>query len=151
MADVSAIGLSVSVRASKTFPNGFQLTTFSDDTDPVDLPGVDIAELGMDVNGNLVVWSAPTPQTVTISVLPGTEEDDNLQVLLQANRAAKGRTSARDVITLVVSYGDGSTTTCREGRILNGPAAKSVASAGRMKSHTYTFGFQDFDHTRATL
>lgn len=151
MADVSAIGLGVTIKASNTFPGGFQITEFSDDTDPVDLPAVDVAELGMDVNGNLVSWSSPTPQTVTISVLPGTEGDDNLQVLLQANRAAKGRTVARDVVTLVVTYGDGSTTTCREGRILNGPAAKSVASAGRLKSHTYTFGFQDFDHARAAV
>lgn len=149
MADVSAIGLSVTIKASNTFPGGFQINRFSDDSDPVDFPLATLAEMGMDVNGNLVSWSAPAPQNVTISVLPGTDEDDNLQVLLQANRSAKGRTVARDVITLVVGYGDGSSTTCREGIIVGGPAAKSAASAGRMKSHTYTFAFQDFDHTRA--
>lgn len=149
MPDVSAIGLSVSIKASNTFPGGFQCSVFADDADPVDFPAAVLAELGMDVNGTLVSWSAPAPQSVTLSVLPGTDEDDNLQVLLQANRAAKGRTSARDIVTFTVMYGDGSSTTCREGRILGGPAAKSASNAGRLKSHEYQFAFQDFDHTRA--
>lgn len=148
MADVSGQGLSVTVKASKTFPGGFQITEFADDTDPLDLPAVAVAETSMDVNGNLVTASSPQPQVVSVAVLPGSEADKNLQVLLQANRAAKGRLPTRDVITLVVGYGDGSSTTCREGRIINGPAGKGVASAGRMKSQTYQFAFQDFDHTR---
>ncbi len=150
MADVSAIGLGITLKASTTFPGGFQLTQFADDADPVDFPAATLAETAMDVNGNLISWSTPTPQDITVSVLPGSEEDENLQVLLQANRAAKGRRPARDVITMVVSYGDGSSTTCREGRIIGGPAAKSAASAGRLKSHSYQFAFQDFDHTRAS-
>lgn len=149
MSDVSAIGLSISFKASKTFPSGFVLSQFADDADPVDLPAAVLAELGMDINGNLVSWSAPAPQSVTVNVLPGSDEDQNLQVVLQANRAAKGRTPARDVITMVINYGDGSTTTCREGIILGGPAAKSASSAGRMKSHEYQFAFQDFDSVRA--
>ena len=37
--------------------------------DPLDLPAVDITATAIDINGNLVSWSAPTPQTVTINVL----------------------------------------------------------------------------------
>lgn len=81
MHDVSATGLSIVIQAHKTFPAGIQITAFADDADPLDLPAVDIAQTGMDINGNLVTWSTPTPQTVTINVLAGSEEDENLESL----------------------------------------------------------------------
>ncbi|MDE1483402.1 phage tail fiber protein [Xenorhabdus bovienii] len=149
MNDVSATGLSLVIQATKTFPSGIQITQFADDADPLDLPAVDIAQTGMDINGNLTVWSTPTPQTVTINVLAGSEEDENLSILLEANTAKRGRRHAGDVITLVASYGDGSTTTARNGKITNGSRGNSAASAGRLKSKQYTFVFQDFDRTRA--
>lgn len=90
MHDVSATGLSFTIQASKTFPTGILITAFADDADPLDLPAVDIAQTGMDINGNLVSWSTPTPQTVTINVLAGSEEDQNLSILLEANTAKKG-------------------------------------------------------------
>ncbi|MDC9591180.1 hypothetical protein PSI23_18265 [Xenorhabdus sp. XENO-10] len=149
MNDVSATGLSLVIQATKTFPSGIQITQFADDADPLDLPAVDIAQTGMDINGNLVSWSTPTAQTVTINVLAGSEEDENLSILLEANTAKRGRRHAGDVITLVASYGDGSTTTARNGKITNGSRGNSAASAGRLKSKQYTFVFQDFDRTRA--
>ncbi|GAA0334436.1 hypothetical protein L9H26_04260 [Morganella psychrotolerans] len=148
MNDVSATGLALVVQASKTFPTGIFITAFADDADPLDLPAVDIAQVGMDINGNLVSWSTPTPQTVTVNVLAGSEEDQNLSILLEANTAKKGRRHAGDIITMVASYGDGSTTTARNGRITNGSRGNSAASAGRLKSKQYTFVFQDFDSTR---
>ncbi|AUX72747.1 phage tail fiber protein [Erwinia pyrifoliae] len=148
MNDVSATGLSLLVQASQTFPAGILVTAFADDADPFDLPAVDIAQTGMDINGNLVSWSTPTPQTVTINVLPGSEEDQNLAILLEANTAKRGRRHAGDIITLVASYGDGATTTARNGKITNGSRGNSAASGGRLKSKAYTFVFQDFDSTR---
>ena len=109
---------------------------------------MDIAQTGMDINGNLVSWSTPTPQTVTINVLAGSEEDQNLAILLDANTAKRGRRAAGDNITMVASYGNGSTTTARNGRITNGSRGSSVSSAGRLKSKQYIFVFQDFDFTR---
>ena len=148
MNDVSATGLALVVQASKTFPSGIFITQFADDADPLDLPAVDIAQTGMDINGNLVSWSTPTPQTVTINVLAGSEEDQNLAILLDANTAKRGRRAAGDNITMVASYGNGSTTTARNGRITNGSRGSSVAGAGRLKSKQYIFVFQDFDFTR---
>ncbi|HBN5911612.1 hypothetical protein OA40_16525 [Morganella morganii] len=148
MNDVSATGLALVVQASKTFPTGIFITQFADDADPLDLPAVDIAQTGMDINGNLVSWSTPTPQTVTINVLPGSEEDKNLAILFEANIAKKGRRHAGDIITIVASYGDGSTTIARNGKMTNGSRGNSAASAGRLKTKAYTFVFQDFDSTR---
>ncbi|TBL36492.1 hypothetical protein EYY80_36545, partial [Klebsiella oxytoca] len=131
------------------FPAGLPITTFSDEGDPLDLPTVNITQTAVDINGNLVSWSSPTPQTVTINVLAGSEEDENLAILFDANTARRGRRPASDVITLVASYGDGSITTARNGRITDGCRGNSVAGAGRLKSKQYTFIFQDFDRVRA--
>lgn len=147
--DVSATGFSLVIRGSETFPQGFELTAFADDQDPLSLPDTTSAEAAMDINGNLISWSTPQPQEVTINVLPDTREDYNLGVLLEANMAKRGRRPAGDVITLVAMYGNGAVTTARNGKILSGPRGTAVSSSGRLGSKSYTFTFQDFDVVRA--
>lgn len=146
--DVSATGFSLTLHATYTFPASVQLTAFADDADPFDLPVAEAAQVGMDVNGNLVSWSAPQPQQVVVNVLPDSEEDYALGVLLEANMAKRGRRPIGDLITLVASYGNGATVTARNGKILSGPRGSGIATAGRVKSKQYTFAFQDFDMTR---
>lgn len=146
--DVSATGLRLDLRASNTFPSGFDIGRFADDADPFDLPAITAAEVAMDVNGNMVSWSTPQAQQITINVLPGSEEDENLNILLEANIAKRGRRHAGDLITLVATYHDGSTTIGRNGKILSGSRGKSASNNGRLKTKTYVFAFQDFDQTR---
>lgn len=149
MQDVSAIGFTLILRASETFPNGFTISEVADDADPFDIPAVEIASTAMNVNGDMVTWSSPTPMTPTINVIPASESDKNLSILWDANRAARGKRHARDVITLVASYPDGSTKTFSEGKMTSGMPGGSVASGGRIKSNAYVFAFQDFSQTRA--
>lgn len=149
MQDVSAQGFTLVLRASQTFPNGFTITEVADDADPFDIPAVEIASTAMNVNGDLVTWSSPTPMTPTINVIPGSESDKNLSILWDANRAARGKRNARDVITLVASYPDGSTKTFSEGKMTSGMPGGSVASGGRIKTNAYVFAFQDYSQTRA--
>lgn len=141
--DVSGTGLSILVQASKTFPAGFTVTQFADDADPFDLPALEIAATAMNVNGELVTWSSPQPIIPALNVIPGSEDDNNLSILFEANRAAGGKTVARDIITMVAVYPDGSTVTVSNGKMTSGFPGKSIASAGRMKSKAYTFAFQD--------
>lgn len=149
MYDTSAIGIALRCVASESFPAGFTITEFADDADPFDIPAIDIATPAMNVNGDLVVFSAPTPITITISVIPGSDADNNLAVIFEANRAAKNKRHARDEITLVGTYPDGSSLKLSEGKMTNGMPGNSPASAGRIKSKTYTFAFQNLSRTRA--
>lgn len=149
MYDTSAIGVALRCVASESFPAGFTITEFADDVDPFDIPAIDIATPAMNVNGDLVVFSAPTPITITISVIPGSDADNNLAVIFEANRAAKNKRHARDEITLVGTYPDGSSLKLSEGKMTNGMPGNSPASAGRIKSKTYTFAFQNLSRTRA--
>lgn len=143
MNDISASGISILVKASKTFPQGFSVTQFADDADPFDLPSLEIAATAMNVNGVMVTWSSPQPIVPTLNVIPGGDDDNNLAILFEANRAAGGKVVARDTITMVATYPDGSTVTLSNGKMTSGFPGKSVASAGRLKSKAYAFAFQD--------
>lgn len=146
--DISATGLSMRCIASNTMPSGFTVTAFADDADPFDLPAMDIASAAMNVNGDLVTWSAPTPILITINVIAGSEDDNNLGVVFEANRAGKNKQAARDIITLVGVYPDGTSISLSDGKMTNGVPGKSPASGGRIKSKAYTFAFQNLSRTR---
>lgn len=148
--DVSGTGLSLTVKASVTFPQGFTVTAFADDADPLDAPSLDIYTPTMNVNGDMVGFSAPQPLTRTLNVIPGSEDDNNLSILYEANRVGKGKRSARDVITIVAAWPDGSTETLTGGKMNTGMSGKSLASSGKIKSRSYGFAFESYASTRAT-
>lgn len=140
--DISGFGLRARLVASTTYPVGVSITRFADDTDPLDAPVVTAAEVAMGLNGDLVAWNSPNPRLVTLAVIPGSDEDRALAMLVEANTAARGRMPARDRITLTVIYPDGRQTTLSEGVVLTGSPILSVASAGRYKTRVYQYAFE---------
>lgn len=150
MFNIAGFGCSAHVKASATFPNGFNVTAFADDADAVDSPDLVIADAAMALNGDLVVWSKANYLEAGFNVIPTSEDDVNLAALLNANRVGKGKRGARDVITIVVSYPDGSTATYGKGVIVSGSIAKQVASAGRIKSRQYRFRFESIANAGET-
>lgn len=147
MNNISGFGLQVQVIASVTFPSGFTCSQFADDADPFDMPSIQIADKAMGLNGDLITWSKANPLPVTLSVIPGSDDDKNLAILFEANRVGRGKSSARDVITLVGIYPDGSTTTLTPGTITDGMPGNSVASAGRLKTKAYSFAMEGVANT----
>jgi hypothetical protein len=146
--DVSGFGAQVQIKASETFPQGFVVTQFADDADPFDIPSIQIADKAMGLNGDMVTWSRANPITITINVVPGSDDDRNLAILLEANRPGKGKRPAQDIITVVAAYPDEGTLTLTEGKLTDGPPGKSIASAGRLKSNAYQFAFENKTDTR---
>lgn len=149
MFDVSGTGFSLTIKFSNTFPQGIQVTAFADDADPWDAPSLAIATPSMNVNGDLITFSSPQALTRTINVIPCSEDDNNLSIAYEANRVGKGKRSARDIVTIVVSWPDGSTETLSPGKMTDGMSGKSLASAGRIKSRSYAFAFEGYSVTRA--
>lgn len=145
MKDISGFGLKVRLVASETFPSGIDLTQFADDADPFEMPSMQIRDTGMGLNGDLVAWSKATPAKASLSLVPNSEDDVNMAVLFEANRVGKGKQGARDVVTLTVVYPDGSTWTGTEGVITDGMPGRGVASAGRLKTNTYQFAFENLN------
>ena len=149
--DVSGLGTSVTFLASKTFPTGFNITNYMDDSDPFGFDAVDTAGFAMGMNGNLITWSKATPTTVTLNVIPGSDDDLNLDLVAEMNRAQKGRRPIRDVITITVSYGDGSTYTLSGGKLVNYMPGKSYSSEGKGKSKPYKLVFETTLKTQPTV
>lgn len=145
---IAGFGAQVQVKASNTFPSGFVVSQFADDADPFDIPSIQIADKAMGLNGDLVTWSKANPITITINVIPGSEDDKNLSILLEANRVGKGKAGANDEVTIVAVYPNEGTLTLTGGVITDGAPGNSIASAGRFKSKAYAFAFENKTDTR---
>lgn len=143
MIDTSGVGIEVTVIAAPTFPQGIKVTAFADDADPLDTPELQIAEWGMGVNGDLVIWRAPRALELTLNVIPNTEEDINLGILFDSNRVAKNKLSVKDVVTLIAKYPDGTVKTLTNGAIVQAMPMNSIASNAKTKSKPYKFVFEN--------
>ncbi len=141
--DISGFGIQVTLVASVTFPNGIILTEFADDADPFDNPSIQLADASMTLNGDLLNWSTANPIVSTINLIPQSGDDINLAILAESNRVGKGKTSARDVITLTGVFPNGSIVIFSNGHISDALPSNSVASAGRLKSKPYIFKFEN--------
>lgn len=143
MQDVSGTGIEITLIALPTFPVGIKVSAFADDADPLDSPELQIAEWGMGVNGDMVIWRSPKPIEITLNVIPDTEEDRNLAILFDANRVAKNKLSVKDTITLVAKYPDGKVKMLENGAIVAGAPLNGIASNGKTKSKAYRFVFEN--------
>ena len=142
MINISGFGLQAQIIATNTFPNGFNLTEFADDADPLDSPDLEAADTAMGTNGDLIVWSRPQGIEISFNVIPTSPSDTNLDVLLSANRVAKGKTSAKDNVTVIVTYPNGAIATMSQGSIISGAILPQLASSGRLKTRMYRFRFE---------
>ena len=142
--NISGFGLTVRLVANTTIPVGLEITQFADDADPLDMAAIQINDKAMGLNGDLVNWATATPIPMSLNVIPGSEDDQQLAILFQANRVGRGKRGADDEITAVVTYADGSFVALDGGIMESGPVGKSVASAGRQKSKTYLFAFENY-------
>jgi len=115
------------------------VSQFADDADPFDIPELTIGEAAMGLNGELITWSKAVPIAVNIAVVPDSDDDKNLQILFEANRVSKGKSSALDVVSMTGVYPSGKIITLTGGKLIAGMVGNSVASAGRFKSKTYKF------------
>lgn len=141
MENISGFGVRIRLTASNTFPNGFDLSQFSDDSDPFNISDIDIANAEMGLNGDPIVWSVASLIEKSISLIPDSEDDQNMAVLFEANRVARGKRGAADTITAVIVYPDDRTVTFGNGIIVSGPPASGIASSGRKNTKTYGLRF----------
>ena len=144
MQNISAFNTQAYLVASNTFPVGFPITNWADDSDPLDVPAIQIGNAEMGINGDLVVWAKAAKIPMTLNVIPGSPTDILLSILFQANRVGKNKGAANDQITISFILPDGTTYVFSPGIITDGMAARSISSEGRQKSKSYTFAFEGY-------
>ena len=74
---------------------------------------------------------------------PKSDDDKNLNILLEANRKGKNKATANDTIEMVIVYNDDSIVSLSGGAILSGPIISSSTSENRLKSNQYGFTFEN--------
>ena len=142
-ARVTGTGTKITIIAIPTFPAGVTISQFPDDQDPVSFGNQDIAEVAMGVNGDMIVWDRPSVINITLSVIPGTEDDKNLGILFDMNRVAKNKVSAQDKITMTVTSPGSDPKTYTGGAIIGGPAGDTVNGNTRRQTKQYFFAFEN--------
>ena len=140
--DISGTGTVVVLRASTTFPAGLTISQFADDSDPLDVAALQIADTAMGLNGDLLKWSKANPISMTLNVVPGSPDDVNLQILGDANRVGQGKVSAKDNITATVAFPDGTVQVLSNGILKQYMPGNSIASSMRIKTKPYVFEFE---------
>ncbi len=141
--NVSGNGTVLVLAASKSFPVGFPITQFPEDGDPIEIENIDIGDTAMGINGDLIHWSKPNPIKVSFSVIPGSVDDINLQMIIDNNTVAPLKLVANDIITLTKLSPDGTLISVfKNGIFINGPQGTSTGGSGRNKSKTYHLAFE---------
>ena len=143
MQDIGGLGSKVTIIAVPTFPQGFTITEFASDSDPIVVDDVEVTNTEVGVNGDVVSWHRATTIPVEISVIPNSESDRNLQILVNSNRGAKNKVSLNDDITMSIAHADGTIETYTGGKIASGKIGKSISSDGKMRTGTYRFVFSN--------
>lgn len=139
--DITGFGLVVVLTASSTFPEGLAISEFADDSDPLDISAIKIADTSMGLNGDGIKWSKAVMNPMVLNVIPNSVDDQNLAILATANRVSQGTANAKDILTAVITYPDKTTITMNNGFITDAPFGSGVSSAGRLKTKSYTFSF----------
>ena len=147
MSDVSANGMIVMLQASVTFPSPIPLLNFASDSDPFDVPELEMLSAETNLNGEMVSWCTPKPVPVSISVIPDSATDILLGVLASNNRIGFGKPSTRDIINITVLYaGAPKPRVFALGRMQTGNFGTGTNASGRRKSKTYKFVFQEVSY-----
>jgi len=142
MTIISATGSVAYIRASVSFPDGFNVSDWAHDSDPFDSPSVVIAEDANNMNGQRVVWSVSNVKPFTIGVIPASPSDKKLRDLLRFNDSSGGKVPLGDIIEMVITFPNGTLMTYLNGSIMSGSPGQSSTSKGQLKSKIYEFSFE---------
>lgn len=143
MENISGFGTSLTIVALSSFPFGFNVTKFADDVDPISHKEVEPIGYERLYDGSLFFFNQNAPIEVSLSVVPGSEDDINLKILLQAQKGGIKFIPIPDVTSMILNYPMGKVM-LTNGSIVKGPFFDSIADTSRKKSNTYTFVFANF-------
>jgi hypothetical protein len=145
MIDISTAGSGITIFSLTSFPMGFLLSSFADDVDSLSIEETEVSGFEKLYDGTIFAYDKTSPVLLTVGIIPNTEDDINLKILLQKRKSNPTFLALPDTITMVISYPDGGRNVLSGGVMVKGSIADSMASAGRKKSNSYSFAFGSFD------
>lgn len=156
MIDISTVGAQVEIRPAGG--NTITITRFSEEGTPFECPDVDLSDNRKNLNGEMISSRVPSVYTVSVTVIPGSEEDVELQRLAQKSSLMSGSVySIKEIIIESISVkvpeinlSDDTGATLRaytwtNGRMKSAPTGPSSSAEGRLAARTYTFEMERYD------
>ena len=150
MINVSGFGLGVTIVAVQSFPMGFNLSKFADDQDPLSAKPYEPFGYDLLYDGELFAFDKAAVVEVDVSVVPNTDDDINLKILLQSRRGGISILPFDDSVTMVINYPDGGRVILSSGSILSGPVMDNITQSGRKSGNIYKFVFSSIQGMQTT-
>ena len=144
MQNISGFGTKVTVVALQSFPYGFTIKEFADDEDPITFEEVEPVGYEILLDGSLFAFDKGAAVLVSVAVIPGSEDDINLKMLLQSRKGSSSFIPLPDITSMVIQYPQNGLVALSNGSILSGPLGDSIVSSGRLKGNIYKFVFGSF-------
>jgi hypothetical protein len=154
--DISAVGAKVLINPSSGSP--IEITHFSDEGTPFEAGDVDVSTNQKNLNGDMISSRTPSVYSVSVTVVPGTDDDLALNKLLQESAIMPGGVTAvkklwiNSLILTIPRINESNDVASSGhkykwsiGRIKSGPTGPSTSSEGRLSARTYTFEFEKYD------
>ena len=134
----------LSFAGAKVLINGGEIKDFMDDASPVDVQDAETCNIEWSCNGKMIRTVKPSGVFISITVIPGSNSDNNLKRLWRERMCDGGSVSlgtadatiSCSIITHLGSY------KFSRGTCVAGAAAVSANGQGKMGGNTYTFAFE---------
>lgn len=141
MINISGYGLKATIVAVQTFPSGFTVKSFADSTNALTFEIMEPVGYKVLFDGSLFCFDKGAPVIVSIGVLPQTDDDINLKLLLTSKKSTSSWAEFLDITSMVVNYPDGGKVVLSNGSIISGPVGDTVLASGRRDCNVYKFAF----------
>lgn len=156
MIDISTVGAKVTITPSSG--RAITITEFSDEGTPFEASDIDVSTNQKNLNGQMISSRTPAVYGVSVTVIPGSDDDVALFRLLQQASIMPGSVVAVNnlkinsiTIDIPGINGSGPSGTAKSlkytwtnGRIKSGPTGPSSSAEGRQSARTYTFEMEKF-------
>lgn len=144
MIDVSAFGTGIMVLSTASFPQGFSLSQFADDEDPLNVEQVEVSGFEKLYDGSIFIFDKTSPILLSVAVMPNSDDDINLKILMQMRKSSPSLLPLPDTTSMVITYPDGGRVILTNGGLISGALADSITTQGRKKGNVYHFVFGTF-------
>lgn len=134
-------GGTIIVSGSNMFQKGIVVGEFSDEGDPFTLNPRKIRDGAMTLQTTAVYWTTAELIRMTVRVVANTPVDTSLRQFFESNAAQSFGSGSKDVVTMTISYPNGSKTTFSNGSCDSYSPAMGAAQSGRLTQSEYSFMF----------
>lgn len=141
--DVSFAGSTIRITGN----GSVEISNFMDNSNPIDFPDTAVSDVAINCYGQMIRNAKPNPIVMSVTVIPGSKEDNSLYNMWQRYRLTDGsydeqwRTALRATISVANKTMAKKTYEFSGGTMVSGPGGPSATGDGKMQGRTYTFAF----------